>query len=66
MIWFPKDEQGLKAAYTEVQRHKAAGRRALLAGWRRSPAPPRKTTISQTSNSTRQTSLDQEKGSFEP
>jgi plasmid replication initiation protein len=31
MIWFPKDEQGLKAAYTEVQRHKA-GRRARING----------------------------------
>jgi hypothetical protein len=31
MIWFPKDEQGLKAAYTEVQRHKA-GRKARIAG----------------------------------
>jgi hypothetical protein len=31
LIWFAKDEQGLKAAYTEVQRHKA-GRSARLAG----------------------------------
>ena len=31
MIWFPKDEQGLRAAYTEIQRHKA-GRSARLAG----------------------------------
>jgi hypothetical protein len=31
MIWFPKDEQGLKAAYTEVQRHKA-GRKARIGG----------------------------------
>ena len=31
LIWFPKDEQGLKAAYCEVQRHKA-GRKARMAG----------------------------------
>jgi hypothetical protein len=31
LIWFAKDEQGLKAAYTEVQRHKT-GRSARLAG----------------------------------
>jgi hypothetical protein len=31
MIWFPKDEQGLKAAYTEVQKHKA-GRKARIGG----------------------------------
>ena len=31
LIWFAKDEQGLKAAYCEVQRHKA-GRSACLAG----------------------------------
>jgi hypothetical protein len=31
LIWFPKDEQGLKAAYTEVQRHKA-GRKARIDG----------------------------------
>jgi hypothetical protein len=31
LIWFPKDEQGLKAAYTEVQRHKA-GRKARIGG----------------------------------
>ena len=31
LIWFAKDEQGLKAAYCEVQRHKA-GRAARLAG----------------------------------
>jgi hypothetical protein len=31
LIWFAKDEQGLKAAYCEVQRHKA-GRKARLAG----------------------------------
>src|SRR4051812_124092 len=31
LIWFAKDEQGLKAAYCEVQRHKA-GRSARLAG----------------------------------
>jgi hypothetical protein len=29
LIWFPKDEQGLKAAYCEVQRHKA-GRKARI------------------------------------
>src|SRR3954452_7411411 len=32
MIWFPKDEQGLKAAYCEVQKHKA-GRKARIGGW---------------------------------
>jgi hypothetical protein len=31
LLWFPKDEQGLKAARTEVQRHKA-GRKARIAG----------------------------------
>ena len=31
LIWFPKDEQGLKAAYTGTQRHKA-GRKARIAG----------------------------------
>jgi hypothetical protein len=31
LIWFPKDEQGLKAAYCEVQRHKA-GRKARIGG----------------------------------
>jgi hypothetical protein len=31
MGWFPKDDQGLKAAYTEVQRHKA-GRKARIGG----------------------------------
>jgi hypothetical protein len=31
LIWFPKDEQGLKSAYCEIQRHKA-GRSARLAG----------------------------------
>jgi plasmid replication initiation protein len=31
MIWFPKDEQGLRAAYTEVQRHRA-GRKARVSG----------------------------------
>jgi hypothetical protein len=31
LIWFAKDEQGLKAAYCEVQRHKT-GRSARLAG----------------------------------
>jgi hypothetical protein len=31
MVWFPKDEQGLKAAYTEVQKHKA-GRKARIGG----------------------------------
>jgi hypothetical protein len=31
LIWFPKDEQGLKAAYTEVQKHKA-GRKARIGG----------------------------------
>jgi plasmid replication initiation protein len=31
LIWFPKDEQGLKAAYCEVQRHKA-GRKARING----------------------------------
>jgi hypothetical protein len=31
MIWFAKDEQGLKAAYTEVQKHKA-GRKARIGG----------------------------------
>jgi hypothetical protein len=31
LMWFAKDEQGLKAAYGEVQRHKA-GRSARLAG----------------------------------
>jgi hypothetical protein len=31
LIWFPKDEQGLKATYCEVQRHKT-GRSARLAG----------------------------------
>src|SRR3954464_9929747 len=31
LIWFAKDEQGLKAAYCEVQRHKS-GRSARLAG----------------------------------
>jgi hypothetical protein len=31
LIWFAKDEQGLKAAYTEVQRHKA-GRKVRIGG----------------------------------
>jgi hypothetical protein len=31
MVWFPKDDQGLKAAYTEIQRHKA-GRKARIGG----------------------------------
>jgi hypothetical protein len=31
LCWFPKDELGLKAAYTELQRHKV-GRRALIHG----------------------------------
>jgi hypothetical protein len=31
LIWFAKDEQGLKAAYTEVQKHKA-GRKARIGG----------------------------------
>src|SRR3954447_6272695 len=31
LIWFPKDEQGLKTAYCEVQRHKA-GRKARIGG----------------------------------
>jgi hypothetical protein len=31
LIWFAKDEQGLKSAYCEIQRHKA-GRSARLAG----------------------------------
>jgi hypothetical protein len=31
LMWFAKDEQGLKAAYSEVQRHKV-GRSARLAG----------------------------------
>jgi hypothetical protein len=31
LIWSPKDEQGLKAAYCEVQRHKA-GRKARIGG----------------------------------
>jgi plasmid replication initiation protein len=31
LIWFPKDEQGLKAAWAELQRHKA-GRRARITG----------------------------------
>jgi plasmid replication initiation protein len=31
LIWFPKDEQGLKAAYCEVQKHKA-GRKARMGG----------------------------------
>ena len=31
LIWFAKDEQGAKAAYCEIQRHKA-GRSARLAG----------------------------------
>ena len=31
LIWFAKDEQGLKAAYCEVQRHKA-GRKARIGG----------------------------------
>jgi hypothetical protein len=31
MIWFAKDEQGLKAAYTEIQKHKA-GRKARIDG----------------------------------
>jgi plasmid replication initiation protein len=31
LIWFAKDEQGLKAAYCEVQRHKA-GRKARVSG----------------------------------
>jgi len=31
LIWFAKDEQGLKAAYTEVQRHKA-GRKVRIDG----------------------------------
>jgi hypothetical protein len=29
LIWFPKDEQGLKASYAEIQRHKA-GRKARI------------------------------------
>jgi hypothetical protein len=31
LVWFAKDEQGLKSAYCEIQRHKA-GRSARLAG----------------------------------
>jgi plasmid replication initiation protein len=31
LSWFPKDEQGLKAAYCEVQKHKA-GRKARIGG----------------------------------
>jgi len=31
LIWFAKDEQGLKAAYCEVQRHKA-GRKVRVNG----------------------------------
>ena len=31
LIWFAKDEQGLKSAYCEVQRHKA-GRKARISG----------------------------------
>ena len=31
LIWFAKDEQGLKSAYCEIQRHKA-GQSARLAG----------------------------------
>src|SRR5690349_7653100 len=31
MVWFRKDDQGLKAAYTEIQRHKA-GRKARIGG----------------------------------
>jgi hypothetical protein len=31
LMWFAKDEHGLKAAYAEIQRHKA-GRRARIAG----------------------------------
>jgi plasmid replication initiation protein len=31
LLWFAKDEQGLKAAYCEVQRHKA-GRKARVSG----------------------------------
>jgi hypothetical protein len=31
LIWFAKDEQGLKAAYCEIQRHKA-GRKARIGG----------------------------------
>src|SRR3954470_17451365 len=31
LIWFAKDEQGLKAAYCEVQKHKA-GRKARIGG----------------------------------
>src|SRR3954462_3564381 len=31
LIWFPKDEQGLKSTYCEIQRHKA-GRKARIGG----------------------------------
>lgn len=31
MVWFPKDVQGLKASYAEVQKHKA-GRKARISG----------------------------------
>jgi hypothetical protein len=31
MVWFPKDDQGLKTAYTEIQRHKA-GHKARIGG----------------------------------
>jgi hypothetical protein len=31
LIWFPKDEQGLRAAYAEVQKHRA-GRKARMSG----------------------------------
>jgi hypothetical protein len=31
LLWFAKDEQGLKAAYTELQRHRA-GRKARVSG----------------------------------
>jgi hypothetical protein len=34
MVWFTKDDQGLKAAYTEIQRHKAriGGTAEVIAG----------------------------------
>jgi hypothetical protein len=31
LMWFAKDEQGLKSAYCEVQRHRA-GRKARVSG----------------------------------
>lgn len=37
LSWFPKDEQGLKAAYTEAPRHKA-GRKARISGQTAGPA----------------------------